>query len=51
MGRIPDQPDRLVAALSQETFQQERNLPVPARDHYPHPASLLNGPNEVRSPD
>jgi SEC-C motif-containing protein len=41
MGRVPDQPDHLVAALGQQAFQQERDLPVPARDHYTHAASLL----------
>ena len=41
MGRVPDQSYRLVAAFSQQTLQQQRDLPVPARDHYPHAASLL----------
>jgi len=33
LGRVPDQPDGLVAAPGQEALQQERDLPVPARDH------------------
>ena len=43
VGRIPDQRDGLVAALSQQALQQQRDLPVPARDHYPHAATLLTG--------
>jgi hypothetical protein len=43
MGRVPDQPDGLVPVLSQEALQQQRDLPVPARDHYPHAATLLTG--------
>jgi hypothetical protein len=41
VGRVPDQPNRLVTALSEETLQQKRDLPVPARDYYTHAASLL----------
>src|SRR5580704_6312308 len=41
MGRVPDQPDGLVAALGQEALQLERDHPVPARDHYAHAATLL----------
>ena len=41
VGRVPDQRDGLIAALSQEALQQERDLPVPARDHYAHAVSLL----------
>src|SRR5262245_15132782 len=41
VDRVPDQPDGLVAALRQEALQQQRDLPVPARDHYPHAATLL----------
>jgi hypothetical protein len=41
VGRVPDQPCGLVTALSQEALQQERDLPVPARDHDARAASLL----------
>src|SRR5580700_6111219 len=43
MGRVPDQPYGLVAALGEEALQQECDLAVPARDHYAHAASLLTG--------
>jgi hypothetical protein len=36
VGPIPDQPYGLVTALREEALQQERDLPVPARDHYAH---------------
>jgi len=41
VSRVPDQPCGLVAALTQEALQQQRDLPVPARNHYAHAASLL----------
>ena len=41
LGRVPDQPDSLVTTPGQQTLQRKRDLPVPARDHYAHPASLL----------
>ena len=43
LGRVPDQPDALVAALGEEAFQQECDLPMSARDHNAHGASLLMG--------
>jgi len=43
VDRVPDQPCGLVAALGQEALQQERDLPVPARDHDARAASLLTG--------
>jgi hypothetical protein len=43
MSRVPDQPDGLVPALSQQPLQQQRDLPVPARYHHPHAATLLSG--------
>jgi hypothetical protein len=43
VGRVPDQPCGLVAALSREALQQERDLPVPARDHEARAASLHTG--------
>jgi len=43
VGRVPDQPYGLVAALGQEALEQERDLPVPAGDHYSHSATLLTG--------
>jgi len=33
----------LVAALDQEALHQQGDLPVPARDHYAHAATLLTG--------
>jgi hypothetical protein len=41
LGRVPDQPDGLVTALGEKALQQQRNLPVPARDHHAHAVSLL----------
>jgi predicted lipid-binding transport protein (Tim44 family) len=41
VGRVPDQPDGLIAALGQEALQQQRDLPVAARNHYSHAATLL----------
>jgi len=49
VGRVPDQPHGLSTARGQEAFQQQRNLPVPARDHYAHAASLRTG--ITRRPD
>ena len=43
MGRVPDQSYGLVTALGEEALQQQRDLPVPARDHYAHAASLVTG--------
>jgi hypothetical protein len=43
VGRVPDQPDGLVAALGQQALEQERDLAVPTRDHHAHAASLLAG--------
>jgi len=43
LGGVADQPYGLVAALGEEALQQERDLPVPARDHYAHAASLRTG--------
>jgi hypothetical protein len=43
VGRVPDQPDGLIAAFGQEALQQQRDLPVPARNHYPHATTLLTG--------
>jgi len=51
VGRVPDQPCGLVAALSQQALQQERDLPVPARDHYARAASLLTGITGRRDAD
>ena len=48
VGRVPDQPDGLVAALGEQALQQERDLPVPARDHYTHAASLAAGKSARR---
>lgn len=41
LGRVPDQPHGLVAALGQQALQQERDFPVPARDDDAHAVSLL----------
>ena len=43
VGRVPDQPHGLLAALGQEALQQERDLPVPARDHDAPAATSLRG--------
>jgi hypothetical protein len=43
VGRVPDQPDGVVAALGEQALQQERDLPVAARGHYAHAVSLLSG--------
>jgi hypothetical protein len=43
VGRVSDQPGGLVTALRQEALQQVRDLPVPARDHYAHTATLHTG--------
>ena len=43
VDRVPDQPYGLVAALGQEALQQQRDLPVPARDHYTRAVGLLTG--------
>ena len=43
VGRVPDQRDGLVAALGQQALQEQRDLPVPARDHYRMPPTLLTG--------
>ena len=42
-GPGSDQPYGRVAALGQQALEQERDLPVPARDHYAHAVSLLAG--------
>ena len=36
LGRVPDQPGHLIAPPGQEPLGQQRNLPVPTRDHYSH---------------
>jgi hypothetical protein len=36
MCRIPDQAHGLITAPGQEALEQQRNLPVPARDHHTH---------------
>src|SRR5215831_17961930 len=43
VSRVPDQPHGLVTPSGQEALQQQRDLPVPARDHYAHAASLRTG--------
>src|SRR5215469_13340288 len=40
MGRVSDHPYGLVAAAGEQALQQECDLPMPARDHYTHAASL-----------
>src|SRR5262249_47895012 len=43
VGRVPDQSHGLITAPGEQALQQERDLPVPARDHYAHAASLRTG--------
>jgi hypothetical protein len=43
VSRVPDQPHSLITAPGQDALQQQRDLPVPARDHYTHGASLRTG--------
>ena len=40
---VSDQPDGPITAPGQQALQQQRNLPVPARDHHTHAASLRTG--------
>ena len=41
LGRVPDQPHGLIAPPGQEPLKQERDLPVPARDHDAHAAGRV----------
>jgi hypothetical protein len=47
LRRVPDQPHGLITAPGQQALQQQRNLPVPARDHYPHDRQPTDEPADA----